>query len=231
MLYEKWIGSISKYTNNTYQGHDTITYANFVPLTLANALEFEYLGPQGMRCLIAWALFRRLVMITDPDRRTTNGDPETSCYKNTTSVMGLALTSRFLYSVISNKTIVEADEMTTNIRKAYQAAMQSSSWMTGCVRNTAVRKLGNIRQHIGGLGNFQDGAYVEKYYDFLLSWLLLVLLLPLLPPDWLLPPFFISSRGGKEADLSLDRLELYPRLADRRRVLERWLLDFSFFYE
>ncbi|XP_054930095.1 endothelin-converting enzyme 1-like [Dermacentor andersoni] len=59
---------------------------------------------------------------------------------------------------------MEAKEMASNIRKAFQAAFRSSSWMTGSVRETALRKITNMRQHIGAVGALLDAAHVEKYY-------------------------------------------------------------------
>ncbi|XP_065300081.1 neprilysin-1-like isoform X4 [Dermacentor albipictus] len=74
------------------------------------------------------------------------------------------VTQPVISGVISKKTFIEVNEMASNIRKAYQAAFRSSTWMTGSVKETALRKITNMRPHIGALGGLLDAAYVEKYY-------------------------------------------------------------------
>ncbi|XP_070389922.1 membrane metallo-endopeptidase-like 1 isoform X8 [Dermacentor albipictus] len=75
-----------------------------------------------------------------------------------------ALTEPHITGVISKKSLMEVNEIASNIRKAFQAAFQSSKWMTGSVRETALRKIMTMRHHIGAVGALIDSAYVEKYY-------------------------------------------------------------------
>ncbi|XP_049519706.1 neprilysin-1-like [Dermacentor silvarum] len=161
---EMWAALIAKYTKNTYQGSDVIIYQVFSPLFLAKALESAEVGSHGMRCYIAWSLFRQLVKYTDPDLLVKDEKPEDVCYERANRLMGYAITSRYFHSVISKKTILKVKEMASNIRKAFQGAFQSSSWMTGSVREAALRKITNMRHHIGAIGAMLDDAYVDKYY-------------------------------------------------------------------
>ncbi|XP_054930325.1 neprilysin-1-like [Dermacentor andersoni] len=160
---EMWAGPIAKYTKNKYGGNDFI-YQKSIPLGLAKALESKDIGPHGMWCCMAWSLFCQLVQFTHPDLLVKHRNPEHVCYDQTRSLMGYAITSRFFLSVVSKETLMEADEMASNIRKAYEAAFRSSSWMTGSVRETALRKITNMRQDVAAVGALLDGAYVEKYY-------------------------------------------------------------------
>lgn len=66
--------------------------------------------------------------------------------------------------MISKKSLMEVNEIVSNTRKAFQAAFQSLKWMTGSVRETALRKIMTMRHHIGAVGALPDSAYVEKYY-------------------------------------------------------------------
>ncbi|XP_065300079.1 neprilysin-1-like isoform X2 [Dermacentor albipictus] len=161
---EMWAGSIAKYTNGLYQGSDMMRCHKLTLLFLSNSLKSKDVGSNGMRCYIAWSLFRQMVNYTDPDFLAKDKNPEDICYKHVNRVMGYAISSRFFHSVISKKTFIEVNEMASNIRKAYQAAFRSSTWMTGSVKETALRKITNMRPHIGALGGLLDAAYVEKYY-------------------------------------------------------------------
>ncbi|KAH7959682.1 hypothetical protein HPB49_013039 [Dermacentor silvarum] len=161
---QMWAGPIAKYTKNMYRGNDTIAYRKDVPVFLAKALESKKVGSRGIMCYIAWNLFRQLVKYTDPDKLVKKKNPEDVCYSHASRLMGYAITSPFVHSVVSKKTLMEANEMASNIRKAFHAAFQSSRWMTGSVRETALLKITNMRHHIGAVGALLDGAYVEKYY-------------------------------------------------------------------
>ncbi|KAH7959684.1 hypothetical protein HPB49_013041 [Dermacentor silvarum] len=110
----------------------------------------------------AWGLLRTLINYTDPNLLVNDENPEDVCYKHANRLMGYAITSRFYHSVISKNTLNEVREIASNIRKAYQAAFQSSSWMTGSVRETALKKIKKMRHHFGAV----DATYVEKYYDY-----------------------------------------------------------------
>ncbi|XP_075539392.1 neprilysin-1-like isoform X1 [Dermacentor variabilis] len=147
-----------------YRGRDIITYRKSIVRFLAKALESKDVGPHGMLCYMGWSVFRQLVKYTDPDQLVEKKNPEDVCYSQASRLMGYAITSRFYQSVVSKKTLMEANEMASNIRKAYQAAFRMSSWMTGSVRETALKKITNMRHHIGAAGALLDGAYVEKYY-------------------------------------------------------------------
>ncbi|XP_070389918.1 neprilysin-1-like isoform X4 [Dermacentor albipictus] len=161
---EMWAGIIAKYTKTMYGGNDIITYQKFVPVFLVKALDSKYVGSHGIRCCMAWSLFRQLVNYADPGQLPKHRNPESVCYRHANWLMGYAITSRFYHSVISKKSLMEVNEIASNIRKAFQAAFQSSKWMTGSVRETALRKIMTMRHHIGAVGALIDSAYVEKYY-------------------------------------------------------------------
>ncbi|XP_070389915.1 endothelin-converting enzyme 1-like isoform X2 [Dermacentor albipictus] len=163
---ETWAGSIAKYTKQMYRGNDTIRYAEFAPVFLAKVLGHEGVGLNGMRCYMAWSLFRKLINYTDLDGMAKHAmeSPLKFCYRQAKRLMGYAVNSRFFHSVVNKKTFMEANEMASSIRKAFQAAFRSSSWITGSVRKTARRKMMNMRQYIGAVGASLDAAHVEKYY-------------------------------------------------------------------
>ncbi|XP_054930823.1 endothelin-converting enzyme 1-like isoform X2 [Dermacentor andersoni] len=161
---EMWVGTIAKYTKNMYGGNDIITYQKLVPVFLVKALDSKYVGLHGIRCCMAWSLFRQLVYYADPGQLPKHRNPESVCYRHANWLMGYAITSRFYHSVISKKSLMEVNEIVSNTRKAFQAAFQSLKWMTGSVRETALRKIMTMRHHIGAVGALPDSAYVEKYY-------------------------------------------------------------------
>ncbi|XP_065300112.1 uncharacterized protein [Dermacentor albipictus] len=180
---EMWAGSFAKHTKNMYRGNEIISYQRFDLVWLVKALKSKKFGWRGMRCYMAWSLFCQLVSYTDPVFLKQNQATEDVCYSHTSTVMGFAMTSRFYHSakdrwkkqaysesslhpssLISKETFMAANEMASNIRKAYQVAFQSSSWMTGSLRETALRKITNMQHHIGAMGAPLDSAYVEKYY-------------------------------------------------------------------
>ncbi|XP_065300080.1 neprilysin-1-like isoform X3 [Dermacentor albipictus] len=95
---EMWAGSIAKYTNGLYQGSDMMRCHKLTLLFLSNSLKSKDVGSNGMRCYIAWSLFRQMVNYTDPDFLAKDKNPEDICYKHVNRVMGYAISSRFFHS-------------------------------------------------------------------------------------------------------------------------------------
>ncbi|KAH7959369.1 hypothetical protein HPB49_010621 [Dermacentor silvarum] len=166
--FGKWIKVFSKYTNKTYRGKDNIVYKHYVLNVLVNLIRYPSVSLKGLRYLIAWSVFRQMVNYTDPKWLVGGRRVDHACYDHVLKVMKLAAVSPFLHSLVKPGMVREADRMVTKIRKVFRSALKSSSWITGEVRKVALRKLANLKQHVGSPGKRHDPAFVEKYYGRLL---------------------------------------------------------------
>ncbi|XP_070397046.1 uncharacterized protein [Dermacentor albipictus] len=94
----QWEEMFSKYTNGIYGGRDKIAYQKELLLVLAELLGSPATGPAGLRCLVAWSLFRQLLSYAQLPQGA--GDKETLyvCYQRVSDVMDLALNSHYLQS-------------------------------------------------------------------------------------------------------------------------------------
>ncbi|KAK8774906.1 hypothetical protein V5799_010561, partial [Amblyomma americanum] len=54
--------------------------------------------------------------------------------------------------------------MATNIRAAFRAAFMSSSWVTGGVREVALRKLEKMKQYVGSPFQQRNDTIVNQFY-------------------------------------------------------------------
>ncbi|XP_070397044.1 neprilysin-1-like isoform X3 [Dermacentor albipictus] len=161
----QWEEMFSKYTNGIYGGRDKIAYQKELLLVLAELLGSPATGPAGLRCLVAWSLFRQLLSYAQLPQGA--GDKETLyvCYQRVSDVMDLALNSHYLQSVVNYHAVYRALDMFARIREAFGAAIRNSSWLVGHERHVALRKLANMKALVGGPEHRWDEHYVEEYYD------------------------------------------------------------------
>ncbi|XP_075539871.1 uncharacterized protein LOC142574733 [Dermacentor variabilis] len=159
---DEWAAIFSKYTNNIYRGTDKITYKPYVLDVLVKL--FKSMGQQGLRHLIAWSVFRQMVHYTEPTILLRNQTASDVCYKHVQQVMNLALLNRYLSSVVSQKTVDRAAAVVEDVRKAFRKALESSSWVKSQVREVAIRKLNNLKVHVGSPAGRLDTALLETYY-------------------------------------------------------------------
>ncbi|KAH6933939.1 hypothetical protein HPB50_019131 [Hyalomma asiaticum] len=91
----EWVEFISKYTNGTYTGSDTISTDFRATTILEKLFESVSVGRQGLRYLVAWTFFRQLVELTE-QRMFLRGKPASeACYHHIKRVMNLAVISPY----------------------------------------------------------------------------------------------------------------------------------------
>ncbi|KAK8762467.1 hypothetical protein V5799_026265, partial [Amblyomma americanum] len=94
----QWTNAVAKYTNGTYDGGAKIMYQEELLAALAEFLVSPSGGSDGLRCLIAWSLFRELLTYVQPRSLVTGKVPQLACYDHVREVMELALTGGYLRS-------------------------------------------------------------------------------------------------------------------------------------
>ncbi|XP_037529159.1 neprilysin-11-like [Rhipicephalus sanguineus] len=161
----QWGEMFSRYTNGVYGGHDKIAYQKELLSALAELLGLPSAGPAGLRCLVAWSLFRQLLPYARPPLDTGGKQTLYSCYNRVGEVMELALTSHYLQSAVNAQAVHKALDVFATVREAFGAAIQNSSWLVGTERSVALRKLANMKVLIGGPEQRWDEPYVDQYYE------------------------------------------------------------------
>ncbi|XP_070389840.1 uncharacterized protein [Dermacentor albipictus] len=76
-----------------------------------------------------------------------------------------SLISKHKSTLTNQKTLNETASMAENIRRAFRTAFETSSWVTGDVRQLAIQKITNMKYYLGSPGQRLDPAAIEKYYD------------------------------------------------------------------
>ncbi|KAH6932277.1 hypothetical protein HPB50_004150 [Hyalomma asiaticum] len=159
---DDWSSAFSKYTNNTYNGQDVILYKPAVLDIVAEL--FKNVDAEGVRYLIAWSVLRQMVPYTDPRfLRATNSVTDT-CYSQVERVMKVALASPYLHHVTTENTVRRATSILKTIRAAFRTAFETSSWVTGDVQQTALKKLDKMKYFVGSPGQRLDYALIDNYY-------------------------------------------------------------------
>ncbi|KAL1442735.1 hypothetical protein MTO96_007753 [Rhipicephalus appendiculatus] len=160
----QWGTFISKYTNGTYLASDYIHYRPQVNEILVRLFEDESVGRQGLRYLVAWIIYRQLVEFTEPYLFTHGRTASDACYEHVRKVMDLAVLSPYFQSEIQPYMVEQVKLMASKIRGAFLKALESSSWLSGNIREGAIRKLKNMTAHVGSPGRRLDPAFVEEFY-------------------------------------------------------------------
>ncbi|KAL1421511.1 hypothetical protein MTO96_023074 [Rhipicephalus appendiculatus] len=160
---DEWASAFAKHTNNTYRGDDKIWYEESLLDVLVGL--FQSVDAGGISSLIAWSVFRQMVEHTEPRLLFFGNAPTSACFVQVDQVMKLAFASRYLNFVTNQETVKTATSMVQNIRDAFRTAFNRSSWVEGAVREVAIKKLSNMKYHVGSPGQRLDPVNIDKYYD------------------------------------------------------------------
>ncbi|XP_049520704.1 uncharacterized protein LOC125944351 [Dermacentor silvarum] len=95
---EQWGEFFAKYTNNTYQGVDSVFLQTHVINMLEMLLEDKSVGEKGLRHLVAWSVYTQLVDYTKPWSLVGHKKASDACYEHVGRAMKLALVSPYLQS-------------------------------------------------------------------------------------------------------------------------------------
>ncbi|XP_054929711.2 uncharacterized protein [Dermacentor andersoni] len=159
-----WSTMFSKYTNNTYNGNNTIVYQQYILDVLVKLIKLSAVGTEGLRHLIAWSMFRQLVRYTEPKFLLDKTSGSEACYSNVLQAMKLAVVSPFLQSRVKPEMVSEAERMMKNIMAAFRAALVSSTWLDGKARAITIRKLDKMKYYVGSPGRRLEPDFVEELY-------------------------------------------------------------------
>ncbi|KAH6932003.1 hypothetical protein HPB50_002437 [Hyalomma asiaticum] len=174
---KQWEKYFSKHTNNTYRGLDWVLAHSTALGIIVDLYKAKSVGEKGLRYLVAWSVYRQLVKYTVPYLLVGTTEASLACYELARKAMHLALMSPYLRTVVQPPVVDAVKEMLEKIRNAFRETFESSSWVKGEVKATALRKLANMKSYVGSPGRYQDPAYVEELYRPF----------PDVPPDRLFP--------------------------------------------
>ncbi|KAH7959374.1 hypothetical protein HPB49_010626 [Dermacentor silvarum] len=163
-IIEQWGEFFAKYTNNTYQGVDSVFLQTHVINMLEMLLEDKSVGEKGLRHLVAWSVYTQLVDYTKPWSLVGHKKASDACYEHVGRAMKLALVSPYLQSIGKPMMLERVRTMFANIRNVFRDAFNFSTWVKGDVREIAIRKLDRMKSRVGSPGLHLDAAFVEELY-------------------------------------------------------------------
>ncbi|XP_077495988.1 neprilysin-1-like [Amblyomma americanum] len=181
IMPEKWAHMVANYTKGMYGGGAFIHVQKELLNALKELLEASDWGDRGFTTTLAWRLFDALSEYVQPAKLVGGKDKQEVCYDHVQEVMQFAMASHYLRPRVSLDTIRKAEEMFSNVREAFIAALKSSSWLKGTVFEFAHRTVDRMNIHVGSLGKILDESFVNGHYAsfpdmapsgvFLVEWL------------------------------------------------------------
>ncbi|XP_075740185.1 neprilysin-1-like isoform X3 [Rhipicephalus microplus] len=161
---DQWESMVGTYTNGTYNGGDDIVFNESTTLILQNLVNSA--GPEGLRYLVAWSVFRQGVETALPSRLAAepNRTLEEVCYGHVKSVMETALSSRYLGAVASVDTLRQTQEMVRRITAALRRSLETCHWLEGNSRTVALKKLDRMTANVGYPDELGNETMLEEYY-------------------------------------------------------------------
>ncbi|KAL3206107.1 hypothetical protein MRX96_040416 [Rhipicephalus microplus] len=161
---DQWESMVGTYTNGTYNGGDDIVFNESTTLILQNLVNSA--GPEGLRYLVAWSVFRQGVETALPSRLAAepNRTLEEVCYGHVKSVMETALSSRYLGAVASVDTLRQTQEMVRRITAALRRSLETCHWLEGNSRSVALKKLDRMTANVGYPDELGNETMLEEYY-------------------------------------------------------------------
>ncbi|KAK8775735.1 hypothetical protein V5799_030920 [Amblyomma americanum] len=133
IMPEKWAHMVANYTKGMYGGGAFIHVQKELLNALKELLEASDWGDRGFTTTLAWRLFDALSEYVQPAKLVGGKDKQEVCYDHVQEVMQFAMASHYLRPRVSLDTIRKAEEMFSNVREAFIAALKSSSWLKGTV--------------------------------------------------------------------------------------------------
>ncbi|KAH6933936.1 hypothetical protein HPB50_019128 [Hyalomma asiaticum] len=161
----EWVKHFSKWTNGTYTGSNIINHGIHSTTILRNLFEDESVGKAGLQYLVAWSIYRQLIKLTDPYAFRYGRTAEDACYEHVMKVMSLAIYNHYFNSTVPPRMVYQTKRMVSRIRRAFEKALNSSSWMSADIRANAINKLANITVYVGSPGQRLDPRFVSKIYE------------------------------------------------------------------
>ncbi|XP_077497796.1 neprilysin-1-like [Amblyomma americanum] len=181
VMPEQWAHPVAKYTKGMYRGIDMIHFQKELLNALKELLEDSDWGEHGFRTILAWRLFDALSEYVQPAKLVGGNDKQEVCYYHVHEVMQFAMASHYLRPRVSLNTVRRVEDMFSNVRGAFRAALKNSSWLNGTVLEFAHRNLNRIKVRVGSLGRTLDESFVNGHYAsfpdtapsgvFLVEWL------------------------------------------------------------
>ncbi|KAK8785960.1 hypothetical protein V5799_007675, partial [Amblyomma americanum] len=164
VMPEQWAHPVAKYTKGMYRGIDMIHFQKELLNALKELLEDSDWGEHGFRTILAWRLFNALSEYVQPAKLVGGKDKQEVCYYHVHEVMQFAMASHYLRPRVSLNTVRRVEDMFSNVRGAFRAALKNSSWLNGTVLEFAHRNLNRIKVRVGSLGRTLDESFVNGHY-------------------------------------------------------------------
>ncbi|XP_075744112.1 neprilysin-1 [Rhipicephalus microplus] len=124
----------------------------------------ESVGKDGLRYLVAWSFYRKLIKYTVPRLLRNYVSANTACYGEIKEFMNLAVMSSYFTSVVPPRLIYQTKRMAYRIRSAFEKALNSSNWIGRDIRDELINKLIDVTFYVGSQGRRSDPAFVEEVY-------------------------------------------------------------------
>lgn len=161
---DQWGHMVGTYTKGIYRHTAMIHFQKELLLALEELLGASNWGKDGFRAMLAWRLFDSLSDYVQPAKLVGGRDKQEVCYSHVREVMEFAITSRYLRPRVSLDTVKKSEEMFSNAREAFRAALKSSSWLKNTVLEFTHRNLDRMTVRAGSLGHILDESFVNRHY-------------------------------------------------------------------
>ncbi|KAL3223692.1 hypothetical protein MRX96_049693 [Rhipicephalus microplus] len=141
-----------------------ITFGELEFVNSKRKIQSESVGKDGLRYLVAWSFYRKLIKYTVPRLLRNYVSANTACYAEIKEFMNLAVMSSYFTSVVPPRMIYQTKRMAYRIRSAFEKSLNSSNWIGRDIRDELINKLIDMTFYVGSQGQRSDPAFVEEIY-------------------------------------------------------------------
>nr|XP_054923193.1 membrane metallo-endopeptidase-like 1 [Dermacentor andersoni] len=160
-----WENLISRYSSHVYGADDEVMVQKPDIVRFANLC--RYLGRARLSLLVSWELLRTLMPLSSPGVAMHYKDEMAShmCLRAVARAMEVPLLSWYLFKEVPPGAVAKAKEMADYIRKSILEEIDSSTWLDGTTKRTAINKVYSMRLHVGYPSHFASREDIERFYS------------------------------------------------------------------
>ncbi|XP_077508130.1 endothelin-converting enzyme 1-like [Amblyomma americanum] len=161
---DSWEDLMSKYSGNVYGAEDEVLVKQ--PDVTRFARLCKRLGKERLSLLTAWELLRTLMPLSSPNMAVqyTAESSRDMCLRAVARAMEVPLLSWYLFKEVPQATVAAATSMADHIRHSVLDEIDSSTWLDGGTRKTAINKVHSMRMHVGYPSYFGSGKEIDSVY-------------------------------------------------------------------
>ncbi|KAH7941922.1 hypothetical protein HPB49_018510 [Dermacentor silvarum] len=163
----EWVRIYKKFTNDTFDGKDTVVLWNNATAVVVFASDTSRLAREEARLLMAWSVLRRLVVYSSGRamKRLQTEDLETFCLDTVSGVLEVAVTNRYITTYAPQRALEAAKVLTLRMISELVNKLSNTRWIVDPVRNLTVTKARSLQLIMAYPPHLENASKLEEFYS------------------------------------------------------------------